>query len=198
MRRDELEHIIRAAADVTGEQEFIGIGSQAVLGQYPDAPAPLLTSMEADLHARYASDKSDFIDGSLGRESRFGQTFGDHADGVSPSTARLPAGWEDRLPLIRNPNTRGAGGWCIEAHDIADRQVLRRPCQRPPPQCRICGRRGYLDPVTIEDRLATTELDDDQRERMAAAIRRHRTTHHAPARAAATATGSHLPARATR
>ena len=31
MRRDQLEHIIRAAA-VTGENEFIVVGSQAILG----------------------------------------------------------------------------------------------------------------------------------------------------------------------
>ena len=50
MRRDQLEHIIRAAADVTGENDFIVIGSQAILGQYPGAPDPLLSSMEADLY----------------------------------------------------------------------------------------------------------------------------------------------------
>lgn len=41
MRRDELEHIVRAAADVTGQKEFIVIGSQAILGQYPETlPRP--------------------------------------------------------------------------------------------------------------------------------------------------------------
>ena len=65
-------------------------------------------SMEVGLYARHAPDKSDFIDGSLGRDSRFDQTFGYHADGVGPSTAKLPANWKDRLTLIRNPNTRGA------------------------------------------------------------------------------------------
>ena len=32
MTRQELEHIIRAAADVTSEKELIIIGSQAILG----------------------------------------------------------------------------------------------------------------------------------------------------------------------
>ena len=58
MRRDQLEHIIRAAAAVTGENEFIVVGSQAILGQYPDAPAPLLISMEADLYDRPPEDDS--------------------------------------------------------------------------------------------------------------------------------------------
>ena len=45
MRRDQLEHIIRAAADLTERNEFIVIGSQ-----YPDAPAALRVSYEADLY----------------------------------------------------------------------------------------------------------------------------------------------------
>lgn len=42
MTRQELEHIIRAAADVANQNELIIIGSQAILGQYPDAPEELL------------------------------------------------------------------------------------------------------------------------------------------------------------
>ena len=136
--------------------------------------------MEADLYARYAPDKSDFIDGSLGRDSRFDQTFGYHADGVSPSTAKLPSGWEDRLTLIRNPNTGGAGGWCIEAHDIAIAKYFAGR-EKDLRYNADLWKAGYLDPVMIEDRLAATELEDDQRERMAAAIRHHRATRHAPA-----------------
>jgi hypothetical protein len=38
MRRDEFEHVIAAAANVVDEDEFVVIGSQAILGPYPDAP----------------------------------------------------------------------------------------------------------------------------------------------------------------
>ena len=38
---------------VTGETEFIVIGSQAILGPFPDAPPVLRLSMEADLYPRY-------------------------------------------------------------------------------------------------------------------------------------------------
>ena len=44
MTRDELEHAIRAAADVAKQDTLIVIGSQAVLGQFPDAPAEFLIS----------------------------------------------------------------------------------------------------------------------------------------------------------
>ena len=60
MTRQELEHIIRAAADVTNQEELIIIGSQAILGQYPNAPEELLISMEADVYAPKAPEPSDW------------------------------------------------------------------------------------------------------------------------------------------
>src|SRR5207249_11626634 len=76
MQRPQLEHIIRAAAAITGAQEFIIIGSQAVLGQFPDAPAELLVSMEADVFTLRNPADADLIDGSIGEGSPFHQTFG--------------------------------------------------------------------------------------------------------------------------
>jgi hypothetical protein len=38
MQRHQLEHIIRAAAGITGADRFVIIGSQALLGQFPQAP----------------------------------------------------------------------------------------------------------------------------------------------------------------
>ena len=53
MKRSDLEHILRASKDVTGETEFIVIGSQAILGPFPEAPPVLRLYMEADLYPRY-------------------------------------------------------------------------------------------------------------------------------------------------
>jgi hypothetical protein len=39
MNREDLEHIIRAAAAVTDEYEFVVIGSQSILGPIPNPPA---------------------------------------------------------------------------------------------------------------------------------------------------------------
>ncbi len=44
MQRPHLEHLIRASAAITGAREFIVVGSQAVLGQFPDAPEEMLVS----------------------------------------------------------------------------------------------------------------------------------------------------------
>ena len=126
MNRSDLEHILRASKGVTGETEFIVIGSQAILGPFPDAPRLLRQSMEADLYPRYRPELSDLIEGSLGRYSQFDQTFGYWADGVAPDTATLPEGWEQRLTPLSNENTGGAIGWCLEPHDLAISKLAAR------------------------------------------------------------------------
>src|SRR5437016_2684592 len=126
MKRSDLEHILRASKGVTGEKEFIVIGSQAILGRFPDAPRVLRQSMEADLYPRLRPELAEVIEGSLGRYSQFDQTFGYFADGVSPNTATLPKGWEERLVRLSNENTGGAIGWCLDPHDLAFSKLAAR------------------------------------------------------------------------
>ena len=71
MQRLQLEHIIRAASGITGANRFVVIGSQAVLGQFPDAPPELLTSMEADIFTLRSPGDADLIDGSIGEAFHF-------------------------------------------------------------------------------------------------------------------------------
>lgn len=59
MRREDLEHVIRAAAALTGEREIVVIGSQAILGARPEAPAALLASMDADVFPLRAPELAD-------------------------------------------------------------------------------------------------------------------------------------------
>ncbi len=49
MTRAQLEHLLRAAAVIADDDEIVVIGSQAILGQFPDAPASMRVSNEADL-----------------------------------------------------------------------------------------------------------------------------------------------------
>ena len=126
MNRSALEHILRASKGVTGETEFVVVGSQCILGPHPDAPRVLRQSMEADLYPKHRPELSEMIEGSLGRYSQFNQTFGYYADGVAPTTATLPAGWETRLVKVSNENTGGAIGWCLEPHDLAYSKLAAR------------------------------------------------------------------------
>ena len=118
MRREQLEHLIRAAAQVADADDLVVVGSQAILGAYPDAPESLLASIEADMYPRAHPERADLIDGAIGEGSLFQDTFGYYAHGVGPETAKGPRGWEERLIPLRNENTRGATGWCMEPHDL--------------------------------------------------------------------------------
>jgi len=50
VKREQLEHIIRAAGVIAETQELIILGSQAILGSHPDAPEDLLVSQEVDTY----------------------------------------------------------------------------------------------------------------------------------------------------
>jgi len=119
MTRAELEHAIRAACDVSRDNEVYVFGSQAILGQYPDAPESLRQSAEADIAPVKAIDMVDVIDGNLGELSIFHDTFGFYVHGVSIEAAVLPTGWQKRAIKVCNENTRNNIGWCVEAHDLA-------------------------------------------------------------------------------
>jgi hypothetical protein len=114
-----LEHAIRAACDVSGDDEVYVFGSQAILGQYPDAPESLRHSAEADIAPVTAVDMVDVIDAHLGELSPFHDAYGFYVHGVSIDAAILPTGWQRRAIAVRNDNTRNATGWCVEAHDLA-------------------------------------------------------------------------------
>lgn len=128
MKREQLEHLIRAAGAVTGSRRLIVIGSQAILGEHPfDAPPEALRSREADLIPIDAPDKADVLTGTLGELSAFDEAYGYHADGVDLTTATLPDGWRDRLVPIDNSNTNGYIGLCLEVHDLVRVEVHCRP-----------------------------------------------------------------------
>lgn len=110
MNREQLEHLIRAAAEVTGEYEFVIVGSQSILGPIPDAPADLRMSMEADMYPMNAEEKADRIDGALGEGSRFHDMYGYYAQGVDSKTAVLPQGWRERLQRVQSQLTNGRIG----------------------------------------------------------------------------------------
>lgn len=124
MKREQLEHIIRAAAAITNEYEIVVVGSQSILGTFPQAPEGLLLSMEADLYPKNRPDLADLIDGAMGEDSAFHGTFGYYAQGVGPDTASLPKGWQDRLIRIQNQNTDLKVGLCLEPHDLAVAKLI--------------------------------------------------------------------------
>lgn len=121
MRREELEHVIRAAADIV-EDDLVVIGSQAILAEHPDAPPSLLRSIEVDLYPVNQPERADDVDGAIGDGSRFHETYAYYAHGVGPETAVAPAAWLERairleLPAIRRSRPNVVA-WCMAAHDL--------------------------------------------------------------------------------
>ena len=49
LNRAALEHVIRASAAISGDDEIVVIGSQSILGQFPAPPLELCVSNEADV-----------------------------------------------------------------------------------------------------------------------------------------------------
>ena len=119
MKRSELEHVLRAAGAISGIREWVIVGSQAILGARPDAPAEVLVSQEVDLFAPENEAASDLIDGSIGEKSPFHDTFGYYAHGVGAETAVLPPTWRIRAVTIRSEATGGVTGICPHPADLA-------------------------------------------------------------------------------
>ena len=131
MRRDQLEHAIRAACQITGQTEVIVVGSQAILGTYPEYELPSLATSSLEIDILPITDDNDetmrladLIVGVAGEFSQFEQTHGFSIDGVDLTTSALPEGWRTRLVTVQNENTAAPAGhpqyigWCLDKEDL--------------------------------------------------------------------------------
>ncbi len=123
MTRDELAHVLRAAAQIAKDPNILVIGSQAILGSHPetDLPQAACRSMEADLaflDETKGSDKADQVDGAIGELSPFHAENSYYAQGVDLTTAKLPSGWRDRVVRFQPDAALPATAVCLEKHDL--------------------------------------------------------------------------------
>lgn len=118
MQRPQLEHLIRAAGEITNQYEFVVVGSQALVGVVDSPPPECTLSMEADIYPMQAPELADLIDGSIGELSIFHDHFGYYAQGVGPETAHLPRGWRDRLVRLQTAGTNQRIAYCLDPVDL--------------------------------------------------------------------------------
>lgn len=170
MKRQDLEHIIRASSDITKEYELVVIGSQSILGTDPNPPAGLTVSAEADIYPLHRPELAHEIDVHIGEGSPFHLLNGYYAQGVGVETAKLPAGWRERV--IRVPDlARAVGvGYCISVLDLF---MSKAEAGRDKDQtfCMLLLEHGYLRTSEALAMVATMPDDVDKR-RLAARIRR--------------------------
>ena len=170
MNRIQLEHIIRAASLISGDTEIVVVGSQAIHAQSVRLPPVAFLSAEADVYPRNYPERADDIDAAIGELSPFHETHGYYAHGVSPKTAILPAGWEQRLVRISNSNTGGATGLCIGVHDLVlSKFAAGREQDKDFNEAVI--RQGMVSRRTLTVLLRTMPVDDEMKGIIAARIK---------------------------
>jgi hypothetical protein len=160
---EQLCHLIRAATAISEETEFVIIGSQSILGSWPDAPAELLVSEEIDAWPRHRPDLADLLDGSIGELSPFHETFGYYLQGVGPETAVLAPGWQDRLVKVNHPAMGGGTAFCLDPVDL-----LAAKCaagrEKDLAFVRVALRSGRVSATAVENRIQELETSPEVRD----------------------------------
>jgi len=100
MRKDQLEHAIRAACQIIEREEVIVVGSQAILGSFNEEQLPAAATISREVDILPISDDdaktaemADLLEGVAGELSTFEETHGFSIDSVDLNTAKLPEGW---------------------------------------------------------------------------------------------------------
>lgn len=152
MNREQFYHLLRASAEIVENQRAIRgidvnakpariliIGSQSILGSWDDEYLPAYTTRSAEVDVAFmptaedeyafdmpGQDLADLIEGYLGEETRFRDSFKVYAQGVDTGTAILPLGWESRLVRLEVPGQRTRTEiYCLDPYDLCAVKLTR-------------------------------------------------------------------------
>lgn len=158
MTREQLAHVLRAVAKITDEPDILVIGSQSILGSYPEDKLPPEATGSMEVDTAFPADpdgaKADLVDASIGELSEFHEQFGYYPQGVSVSTGVFPVGWRDRLVTFQTPSSEPGRGLCLEPHDC----ILAKLVRFEEKDVNFAGalvRAGLIDLDTLVDRSST-------------------------------------------
>lgn len=166
MRRDQLEHAIRAACQIIQHNEVIVVGSQSILACIPEDELPDTATMSMEVDVLPIADLpeevarlADVIEGVAGEFSPFEQVHGFSIDGVDMETTVLTEGWRQRLVKVQNMNTAAPGGepvftgWCLDKEDLC----VAKLCAFREKDREFVGSlvmAGLVDATVIQNRLS--------------------------------------------
>lgn len=161
MRQRDLEHVLRAVCEISGNHQPLVLGSQSILCIYAEdnLPPEAFSSIEVDIAFLDDEDDrlTDRIDEAIGELSEFHETFGYYAHGVSVSTAVLPSGWRERLVVFETRETDPGRGLCLEPHDlVVSKLVAFRDKDREFAAALL--RAGLVSPEILSERMALLEV----------------------------------------
>jgi len=164
MKKQQLDHILRAAGTITGQKQFVIVGSQALHGKYPDLADHIVMSAEVDLFAPREPDATELLN-EIGVDSPFHVTYGFYADPVDEATAVLPKGWKGRLVNLPAGDTGGVRALCLEPHDLAiSKYAVRRDKDRT--FTRELARRVLVDREKLLALVEQTPVSAEIKERI--------------------------------
>ncbi|MET3528049.1 DUF6036 family nucleotidyltransferase [Phenylobacterium koreense] len=178
MKRQDLDHILRAAGDLTGHTEFVLVGSNAIFAWHDKVPSPMMLSREADLYAADVSDEeaeeiADRLE-DIGQLSNFDDTHGYYVDGVGPQTAVLPPEWRARSKKYRSNATNGVTAIVPHPQDIAASKLYAGR-EKDHDWVSAALQAGFVDAASLAEVIRNWgELAEDRRQHMLQAIVRLR------------------------
>lgn len=123
MKRDDLRRLFAQARSLTGESDYVVLGSLAALGYAGELPPRMAMSLDVDAYGKSDPDRIFELAPSLGQGSAFEAANGYYLDPISPRVATLPAGWEERL--VRIELEPGLAAWFLEPNDAAISKYAR-------------------------------------------------------------------------
>jgi hypothetical protein len=176
VRREQLEHVLRAASTIAQDPDMLVIGSQSVLGAIPEHRLPEEATASVEVDIAFFDDasetKADLVDGAIGELSQFHETFGYYAQGVSVSTAVLPEGWRGRVVVVETTSTAPGRGYCLDPHDcVVSKLVAGR--EKDFAFADALARERLIDPAVVGTRAETIDLHPVVAARIRAWVDRH-------------------------
>ena len=168
MNREQLDHVLSAATDIVADADILIIGSQAILASHDESMLPVEATRSIEVDVAFFGDvddeRADAVDGAIGELSRFHETFGYYAQGVSVSTAVLPDGWISRLIELPSPRP-GSRLRALEPHDcVVSKLVANREKDRSFASALVEA--GVIDPELLIERIQfLPDMVDETRRR---------------------------------
>jgi hypothetical protein len=170
MNREQLDHVLRAAADIVKDADILIIGSQAILASRDESELPIEATRSIEVDLAFFDDpdeeRADAVDGAIGELSRFHETFGYYGQGVSLSTAVLPEDWIAELVELDSA-TPGSRVRALGPHDcVVSKLVANREKDRVFAKALIGA--GIVDPdhLVARIRLLPHTIDEPRRRRL--------------------------------
>lgn len=164
MKKHQLDHVLRAAGKITGQTQFVIVGSQSLHGKFPDLPDQIVASAEVDLIAKGDATRTEWLN-AIGQDSPFHEQYGYYADPVEEGTAILPTGWRGRLVNLPPGDTEGVQGLCLEPHDLAIAKYVARR-EKDLEFNRALAQRGIIVAERLLQLLVKTTVTQAVRERI--------------------------------